>query len=133
MQAAFSQKTQNITVEVEPEYLPGESHPEDSYFVWAYHVTLTNHGEHSVQLINRYWKITDGEGIVNEVRGSGVVGEQPVVRPGEAFQYSSGTYLDTPSGIMGGYYEMIDEEGDHFKIVIPTFSLDSPQQFKFAN
>jgi ApaG protein len=120
--------THEICVTVKPFYLEDQSEPDRSHFVWAYQVRIENRGLGTVQLINRHWKIVDSLGRVQEVRGAGVVGEQPVLKPGESFEYTSGTPLPTPSGIMGGTYEMEDAGGGRFTITIPTFSLDSPGQ-----
>jgi ApaG protein len=120
--------TREIRVTVKPYYLEDQSEPDRSHFVWAYQVRIENRGLGTVQLINRHWKIVDSLGRVQEVRGAGVVGEQPVLKPGESFEYTSGTPLPTPSGIMGGTYEMEDAGGERFTITIPTFSLDSPGQ-----
>ena len=122
----YEKTTQLMTVTVEPEYLDDQSEPADQHYVWAYHVTIRNQGEHAVQLLNRYWRIIDSTGRIQEVRGSGVVGEQPILNPGEVFEYTSGTPLSTPSGFMAGSYEMTTLDGDHFDIAIPDFSLDSP-------
>lgn len=118
--------TRSISVRVEPCYLDDKSAPEESYFVWAYRVHIENLGTTTVQLRRRKWQITDSSGRVQEVTGEGVVGEQPILEPGEAFEYTSGTPLSTPSGIMLGSYQMETEDGDQFDVVIPAFSLDSP-------
>jgi ApaG protein len=125
---SYSETTRSITVTVEPIYLEDQSSPSDNRFVWAYHVKIENHGEETVQLRRRRWRITDGLGRTQEVRGPGVVGEQPVLAPGQAFEYTSGTPLATPSGIMVGSYEMETRQGESFEIAIPAFSLDSPHQ-----
>ena len=122
----YSKITRAITVTVKPFYLEEQSSPSDSHYVWAYHVRIENHGAETVQLRNRYWRITDSMGRVQEVRGAGVVGEQPVLKPGESFEYTSGTPLPTPSGIMEGTYQMERENGERFDVAIPAFSLDSP-------
>ena len=124
----YSSITRAIRVTVEPIYLNEQSSPKDSHFVWAYQVKIENDGAETVQLINRHWRITDSLGRLQEVRGEGVVGEQPVLRPGEAYQYTSGTPLATPSGIMAGSYEMVTMAGERFDVEIPAFSLDSPHQ-----
>ena len=124
----YSETTRSIRVTVEPIYLDDQSAPEDNHYVWAYHVRIENEGQQTVQLLNRYWQITDALGQVQEVRGSGVVGEQPVLEPGGSFEYTSGTPLPTPSGIMLGSYEMEDTLGGRFSVTIPAFSLDSPYQ-----
>ncbi|MBK1671496.1 Co2+/Mg2+ efflux protein ApaG [Rhodovibrio sodomensis] len=123
-----SHTSQDIRITVEPYYLDDQSSPSDDHYVWAYHVKIENVGEATVQLINRYWRITDANGQIQEVRGSGVVGEQPVLDPGESFEYTSGTPLGTPSGIMVGTYEMETRSGERFDVEIPAFSLDSPHQ-----
>lgn len=124
----YAQTTRAITVTVEPFYLDEQSAPDENHFVWAYHVRIENHGERTVQLLTRYWRITDSMGNAQEVRGDGVVGEQPVLAPGESFEYTSGTPLQTPSGIMVGTYQMQAENGEQFDVQIPAFSLDSPHQ-----
>ena len=124
----YSHTSQDIRITVEPYYLDDQSSPSDDHYVWAYHVKIENMGEATVQLINRYWRITDANGQIQEVRGSGVVGEQPVLDPGESFEYTSGTPLGTPSGIMVGTYEMETQNGERFDVEIPAFSLDSPHQ-----
>jgi ApaG protein len=128
MDTMYSHTSQDIRITVEPYYLDDQSSPSDDHYVWAYHVKIENVGEATVQLINRYWRITDANGQIQEVRGSGVVGEQPVLDPGESFEYTSGTPLGTPSGIMVGTYEMESETGQRFDVEIPAFSLDSPHQ-----
>ena len=119
---------QEIDVDVEPTYLEDQSDPAENYYVWAYRVQITNKSDQIVQLRSRYWHITDSNGQVQEVRGFGVVGEQPVLRPGESFEYTSGTPLSTPSGIMMGNYQMETLDGDSFDVDIPAFSLDSPYE-----
>jgi len=118
--------TEDIRVTVKPVYLEDQSEPDESHYVWAYHVTIENLGKRTVQLRNRHWTITDAQGRVQEVRGPGVVGEQPVLAPGEIFEYTSGTPLTTPSGVMVGAYEMEGPDGNMFEIAVPAFSLDSP-------
>lgn len=125
---AYEQTTQGITVRVQPFYLEEQSSPESRHFVWAYHVRIQNNGGATVQLLNRYWRITDCTGNVQEVRGEGVVGKQPVLKPGEAFEYASGTPLSAPSGIMVGTYYMETEDGEQLDVDVPAFSLDSPHQ-----
>ena len=120
--------TRDICVAVEPHFLADQSQPDQNRYVWAYRVTIRNDGGRTVQLRSRYWRITDGAGRVQEVRGDGVVGKQPRLAPGESFQYTSGTPLPTPSGFMTGTYQMQTGEGEEFDIDIPTFSLDSPHQ-----
>ena len=122
----YSKKTRKINITVNPYFLDDQSEPEEQHFVWAYQVTIDNQGNEKVQLKNRYWKIIDSNGSEQEVKGEGVVGEQPVLNPGEKFEYTSGTPLSTPSGFMGGYYEMETKTGKKFEAIIPQFSLDSP-------
>ena len=125
----YRETTEGITVTVKPYYLEDKSEPDEQRFVWAYHVRIENNGQRTVQLRNRYWRITDSRGRIQEVRGAGVVGEQPVLRPGDSFEYTSGTPLPTPLGIMGGTYQMeASETGERFDVTIPSFSLDSPHQ-----
>ena len=129
----YSAKTDSIIVRVRPRYLPEASLPDQSHYVWAYFIKLENKGAETVELISRYWHITDGNGLVHEVRGEGVVGLQPVLNPGGVFEYSSGTHLKTPSGIMQGTYEMKRADGSMFNIAIPAFSLDSTEQLQRPN
>lgn len=124
----YTQTTRAITVTVLPTYLDDQSAPDEAHFVWKYHVRIENGGAETVQLRNRYWRITDSLGRVQEVRGAGVVGEQPVLRPGESYEYTSGTPLQTPSGIMVGSYQMETPTGERFDVDVPAFSLDSPHQ-----
>lgn len=124
----YHETTRNIAVTVEPTYLDDESSPENNRFVWSYHVRIANEGAETVQLRDRYWRIMDARGRVQEVRGVGVVGEQPVLGPGETYSYTSGAPLSTPSGIMSGTYRMETADGESFEVVIPAFSLDSPHQ-----
>jgi ApaG protein len=131
--AAYSQTTRSLTVTVEPTFLEEQSSPSDNQYVWAYRVRIENHGEQTVQLLRRHWRITDALGRVHEVKGPGVVGEQPVLRPGDSYEYTSGTPLTTPSGIMAGSYQMENDDGEHFDIAIPAFSLDSPHQPRRIN
>ena len=124
----YRSTTNAITVTVNPVYLDDQSDPDEGHFVWAYQVRIENNGMTAVQLRSRYWNITDANGLVHEVRGDGVVGEQPVLEPGEAYEYTSGTPLQTPSGIMVGSYQMETEDGDWIDVDVPAFSLDSPHQ-----
>ncbi|AMS44211.1 MULTISPECIES: Co2+/Mg2+ efflux protein ApaG [Aminobacter] len=118
--------TRNIAVEVEPFYLVDQSEPAENRYVWGYRVTIENNSDEFVQLLSRYWHITDASGKVEEVRGPGVVGDQPELNPGDSYQYASGCPLSTPSGIMVGRYTMRNEAGEMFDIAIPAFSLDLP-------
>ena len=122
----FEETTEGIVVQVTPVYLPEQSEPDDGRHVWAYQVRLLNSGTDTVQLVTRRWRITDGNGQVHEVIGDGVVGDQPVLKPGDTYEYSSGTPLSTPSGFMTGIFQMIDTSGRRFAIRVPTFSLDKP-------
>jgi ApaG protein len=124
----YNSTSNDISVSVAPIFLEDQSDPDDDHFVWAYQVRIENNGPETVQLRARYWHITDANGLVQEVRGSGVVGEQPVLEPGESFEYTSGTPLATPSGVMVGSYQMQTDHGDQFDVAIPAFSLDSPHQ-----
>ncbi|MBT3703433.1 MAG: Co2+/Mg2+ efflux protein ApaG [Alphaproteobacteria bacterium] len=124
----YSQTTHSIQVTVEPTYLDDQSSPDEDHYVWAYSIRIENQGPKIVQLKNRYWHITDARGLIQEVRGPGVIGEQPVLKPGESFEYTSGTPLATPSGIMLGTYEMTTDDGELFDVDVPAFSLDSPFQ-----
>ncbi|CAA7618810.1 Co2+/Mg2+ efflux protein ApaG [Magnetospirillum sp. UT-4] len=124
----YTETTRGITVTVKPVYLDDQSSPSDGHYVWAYRVRIENNGGETVQLKRRHWKITDAMGRMQEVKGAGVVGEQPVLRPGETYEYTSGTPLPTPSGIMVGAYQMEAEDGECFDVGIPAFSLDSPHQ-----
>jgi ApaG protein len=122
----YSAVTRNIQVTVLPEFVAERSDPEEGQFFWAYTIEIANLGRATVQLVARHWRITDGNGHREEVVGPGVVGEQPVLNPGDTFRYTSGCPLTTPSGIMEGTYRMVDENGASFDIEIPVFSLDSP-------
>jgi ApaG protein len=125
--------TRNIEVTVETSYLETHSSPDDSQYFWAYRVTIENQGKETVQLLSRHWMITNARGEFTEVKGPGVVGEQPLLKPGQNFVYTSGCPLDTPSGMMGGSYLMETERGERFDIEIPTFSLDRPNQGVLLN
>jgi len=125
--------TRNIEVSVESFYLAERSDPSDSRYVWAYRITIDNQSDAFVKLMSRYWHITDGTGHVEEVRGPGVVGEQPELEPGDSYQYMSGCPLSTPSGIMVGHFTMRNGRGDLFDIAIPAFSLDMPGEKRTVN
>lgn len=130
----FTKTTRDITVTAIPQFLADHSEPSDNHYVWAYTIQVENESEHPVKLLNRHWKITDAQGVTQEVRGAGVVGEQPLLNPGEAFQYTSGTALATSSGLMFGEYEMvIPTSGEHFEVEVPAFSLDSPYVVRNLN
>ena len=125
--------TRGMVVSVETTYLEANSSPGDSQYLWAYRVTIENHGRETVQLRSRHWMITNARGEYTEVKGPGVVGEQPLLKPGESYAYTSGAPLNTPSGMMGGSYQMESDTGERFDIEIPTFSLDSPNQNVLPN
>jgi ApaG protein len=118
--------TQGIRVRVVPQYLEEESEPDEDRYVWAYTIDIVNEGSETVQLRTRHWRITDAAGRTEEVRGPGVVGQTPVIEPGESFRYTSGCPLTTPSGIMVGTYHMTTEAGGRIEVAVPAFSLDSP-------
>jgi ApaG protein len=118
--------TRRIEVTVEPDFLPERSSVAKSEYFWSYTIVITNTGAETVQLQTRHWIIIDATGHRHEFRGEGVVGEQPVLRPGERFEYTSGVPLRTASGIMTGRYQMVSQSGEQFEIEVPTFSLDSP-------
>ena len=122
----YTETTRSIQIDVEPFYLAEQSEPDKERWVFGYRVRIENHGTETVQLLTRHWRITDGLGRVVEVRGEGVVGEQPLLEPGESFQYTSGTPLPTPTGIMAGSYQMVSGTGERFDVKIPPFSLDAP-------
>ena len=126
--AKYSATTRQISVSVDPTYLDDQSVPEQSHFVWAYRIVIENRGAETVQLRSRHWRITNARGELQEVRGPGVVGEQPRLEPGDVFEYTSYVPLTTPSGIMTGSYHMETRDGESFDVEIPAFSLDSPHQ-----
>ena len=125
--------TRQIEVTVEPNFLPERSSAEKSQYFWSYTIVITNTGQDTVQLQTRHWIITDASGRKQEVRGRGVVGEQPVLGPGQRFEYTSGVPLATASGFMTGSYQMESENGERFEIDVPTFSLDSPDSKRVLN
>ena len=125
--------TRNIEVSVTPQYLTDRSSPETGEYFWAYTIEITNRGAETVQLRTRHWRITDALGRRQEVRGAGVVGKQPVLKPGDSFEYTSGVPLPTPSGFMTGSYGMVGPNGETFDIEIPTFSLDGPDVKRTLN
>ena len=124
--------TRQIEVTVEPNFLPEQSREQGQYF-WSYTIVITNTGAETVQLRTRHWIITDATGHKQEVRGEGVIGKQPVLAPGEHFEYTSGVPLPTASGFMTGRYQMVSESGERFEIDVPTFSLDSPDNKRVLN
>jgi ApaG protein len=130
---AYEAETDGIVVRVRPSFLAGQSNPDAGRWVWAYQVEIVNLTGVSVQLMARHWIITDARGQVEDVRGPGVVGEQPVIAPGGSYTYASGCPLTTPSGSMVGSYAMVDSEGRSFDAAIPAFSLDVPGQRRVLN
>jgi ApaG protein len=129
----YSAVTRDITVSVVPFYLEDHSDPQENRYVWGYRITIDNQSDQPVKLLSRYWHITDGAGRVEEVRGPGVVGDQPELDPGDSYQYTSGCPLSTPSGIMVGRYTMRNRSGELFDIAIPAFSLDMPGKPRVMN
>lgn len=117
----------NFDVKVETTYIPSESDPDSARFIFAYTITIMNKGDVPAQLLTRHWVITDSNGKVQEVKGEGVVGEQPYIKPGQGFQYTSGTMLETPFGVMQGTYQMVGENGDAFDAEVKPFTLATPQ------
>ena len=130
---AYTAETEGVVVRVRPSYLAGQSDPAEGRWVWAYQVEIVNLSGGPVQLVARRWTITDALGRVEEVRGPGVVGEQPVIEPGDSYAYASGCPLTTPSGSMFGAYFMQDAEGRMFEAAIPAFSLDVPDARRTLN
>ncbi len=120
-------KKYHISVNVNTAYLAEQSDPSSDRYVFAYTISIANTGTVSAQLISRHWIITDAENVTQEVKGLGVVGEQPLLRPGESFEYTSGTALATPVGTMHGSYQMVAEDGNKFDAEIPAFTLSMPR------
>ena len=133
MSCMYKATTQYIDVVVEPSYLSEHSAPDLHRFVWSYTVTIYNGGADAVRLRRRHWTITNAQGEVQEVEGTGVVGEQPLIESGESYTYTSGCPLNTPSGFMVGRYEMEREDGTTFLVDIPAFSLDMPDARPLMN
>lgn len=125
-EGAYRRTTRGVRVTVDPRFLPAESAPDEDRYVFAYTIEIANLGARPVQLVARYWRIVDGEGRVQEVRGAGVVGQEPVIAPGEVFTYTSGCPLGTPHGTMEGHYTMSVAGGESFDVRIPAFPLESP-------
>jgi ApaG protein len=125
--------TRAIRVRVTPAYIEDRSTPADNEFFWAYTVDIVNEGEEAVRLLTRTWRITDGSGRTEEVHGPGVIGQTPLIEPGDSFTYTSGCPLKTPSGIMMGRYQMTTRVGAKFDVAIPAFSLDSPYAIRSVN
>ena len=129
----YSRVTRDIEITVLPEFVPERSDEERGQFFWAYTVEIANQGQSVVQVTHRHWKITDANGRLEEVKGKGIVGEQPVLKPGESFRYTSGCPLPTPSGFMVGSYRVVEESGTVFDAEIPMFSLDHPSSKRVLN
>ncbi len=129
----FEAITHSIKVTVLPVYIDERSDPTNNTYFWAYQVTIVNEGRVSVQLLSRHWHIVDANGKVEEVRGAGVVGEQPIIQPGDSFEYTSGCPLKTSSGFMSGSYTMVDEDGHQLTVTIPAFALDIPGESPSLN
>jgi ApaG protein len=130
MSDSYSKTTRDIRVSVRSFFLADQSRPEEGQFLWAYRIRIENRGREPVQLLRRTWQITDAHGRLQTVKGAGVIGQQPVLEPGESFEYTSGTPLETPSGFMVGTYHMVaTASGETFDVAIPAFSLDSPHQY----
>lgn len=125
-QSMYQQRTRSIQISVEPFYVDDQSSPASNRFIFGYHVKIDNLGDETVRLMSRYWRITDALGHTVEVEGPGVVGEQPLIEPGDLYEYTSRTPLATPSGVMIGRYQMITASGEAFEADIPAFSLDAP-------
>ena len=129
----YTQSTEGVRVTVTPIYLAAQSSPSQDLYVWAYKVQIENESEVAVQLRYRHWQITNAVGVVERVDGPGVVGEQPLIKPGHSFEYTSGCPLTTPSGVMVGTYDMETADGRMLEVAIPAFSLDSPHESKRLN
>ena len=129
----FREKTQDIEVTVWPEFIDGQSNNIGNIFIWAYQVRIDNKSNKKIKILNRYWKIVDEKGIVQEVSGEGVVGQQPEIMPNSYFKYTSGVHLLNPSGIMSGHYQVQVENGEIFDAKIPAFSLDTPFVNRIVN
>ncbi len=124
----YHASTNGLIVKVRPEFMEAQSDPDENLYIWSYHVRIENEGEITVQLRERHWEITDSYGQTRRVDGEGVVGMQPIITPGDFFEYNSAASLKTPSGFMNGHYDFEDEDGNELKIKIPGFSLDSHYQ-----
>jgi len=133
MASVYEAQTRGVRVRVAPVYLADRSDPEEALFVWAYKVEIENEGERAVKLVDRHWIITDAMGRIEEVKGPGVVGEQPLLQPGDSYEYTSGCPLTTDSGVMAGSYGMVAEDGERFEAAIPAFSLHLPGAERAVN
>jgi len=133
MAQVYEAETRGVRIRVAPKYLAERSDPDGELYVWAYHIEIENAGARSIQLVDRRWIITDAFGREEEVAGPGVVGEQPVIKPGDRFEYTSGCPLTTSSGVMVGHYGMVAEDGERFEAAIPAFSLHLPGAERVLN
>jgi ApaG protein len=130
----YEQETAGFVVRVEPQFLAEESAPDEGRYVWGYTIEIENRGLDAAQLVSRFWRITDENGLTQEVRGAGVIGQQPLIGPGQSFRYTSAAPLGAPSGMMMGAYSMLRvANGESFDIAVPLFALDSPHQTRLAN
>jgi len=129
----YERRTRDVVVRVEPEFLNEQSSQADDRYIWAYTIEIENQTNEDMQVVERFWQITDRNGQVQEVRGEGVVGEKPNLKPGEVFRYTSGAPLSAPSGVMLGTYQMQTPDGTRFDVEIPAFSLDSPFEPRSMN
>jgi len=129
----YERTTRNVTVRVEPDFLPDQSNPHDDHYIWAYTVEIENQSDDALQVVERCWNISDSRGQSQEVRGEGIVGERPILQPGEVFRYTSGAPLSAPSGMMHGTYRLEDPKGVRFDVDIPVFLLDSPHEPRVMN
>lgn len=129
----YERKTRDVVVRVEPDFLDEQSSPRENRYIWAYTVEIENQSDAPVQVVERCWNIADSRGQVQEVRGAGVVGEKPILQPGEVFRYTSGAPLSAPSGMMHGTYRMESESGERYDVDIPVFLLDSPHEPRIMN
>lgn len=133
LDSSYSADTNGIHISVRPEFVDSQFSSIGNLFVWVYHVRIDNYSGETAKLINRYWKIIDEKGVIQEVNGEGVVGEQPVILANNSYQYESGVHLRHPSGIMTGHYQMQKDSGELFNVKIPTFSLDMPSSKSVIN
>jgi ApaG protein len=124
----YEEITRDIKIAVEPDFLEDQSEPDENRYLWSYRVTIENKSKIAVQLLSRYWRITDARGRIREIRGEGVIGEQPVIAPGRAYEYTSGAPLETASGFMTGTYHKRASTGESFEVGIPMFALESPYE-----
>jgi ApaG protein len=129
----YRAETRKIEIVVTPRFVPERPSPGNSYYFWAYTINIANLGRETVQLKTRHWRITDAQGRLQEVKGPGVVGEEPTLKAGETFEYTSGVPLPTPSGFMTGSYGMVSATGEQFDVEIPAFSLDSSHAERTIN